>query len=344
MPFAFEGPVCPIVFKQHPQDFLVIERLPFAADGDGSHWLVDVEKTDMNTLDLLDALSRHFCVPRRSLGYSGLKDRYATTRQFVTLPASKLALEDILASGGDQWRVVGAEAHRRKLRVGSHRQNAFEITLKEVPADSPSRDALAQRLEQIRGLGVPNYFGPQRFGIDGANLRKATQLLEGSRRLPRQQHRFAVSAARAFVFNTVLAQRVKDGTWNSLIDGEAVSLDGSSSWFDFPKLGDDSQSRLDDFDVHPSGPMWGAGELPVSGEARRVELEAVAGLESFTKGLEALGLKQERRALRQRVDELEWSFDESTLRLSFVLNKGGFATSVLRELVSHRELVLRGGR
>ncbi len=343
MPFAFGGPVCSAAFKQNPEDFVVIERLPFTADGDGSHWLIEVEKTDMNTLDLLDAMSRCLKVPRRAAGYSGLKDRYATTRQYVTLPVSTLSLEDVLEAGGDTWRVIGAEAHRRKLRVGSHRQNAFEITLRDIPADDSVRELLAQRLEQTGREGVPNYFGPQRFGIDGTNLRKATQLFGASRKLPRQQHRFAVSAARALVFNTVLAQRVGENTWRVLIDGEAVCLDGSSSWFDYAKLGDNFQSRLGDFDVHPSGPMWGAGALPVTGEALRVELAAVTPFGSYTKGLEELGLKHDRRALRQRVHGLSWEFGENTLRLSFALNKGGFATSVLREVVAHRELVLGKG-
>ncbi len=341
-PFAFGGPVCEAKFKQFPHDFVVIERLPFAADGEGPHWLVEIEKTDMNTLDLLDALSRHLKIPRRSVGYSGLKDRFAMTRQFVTVPANNLPEDTVRESADTHWKVIGVTAHRRKLRVGSHRQNAFEITLRDIPDDDKIRKDLELKLDQIDRTGAPNYFGPQRFGNDGANLRKATQFFDGTRKLPRQQHRFAVSAARSFVYNAVVARRVKDGTWNTLLDGEAVSLDGNSSWFDYAKLDDNFQTRLDEFDIHPSGPMWGTGKSPATGEARRVELDAIASLELYTKGLEQLGLKQERRALRQRVSDLTWNFEDDTLTLGFALNKGCFATSVLRELVSCPELLLRG--
>ncbi|MFK8030564.1 MAG: tRNA pseudouridine(13) synthase TruD [Gammaproteobacteria bacterium] len=341
LPFAFGGPVCTAVLKRDPADFIVIEHLPFEADGEGPHWLLELEKTDLNTLDMLDAVSRSLKVSRKAIGYSGLKDRFAITRQFVTLPAQGLAQEDLAAASGEGWKVLGVRAHRRKLRVGSHRENGFEITLQDVSGDVLTREALERRLTRIGLQGVPNYFGPQRFGHDGANLRKAGQLFTQSRKLPRQQHRFAVSAARSFVFNTVVARRVELGNWNQLVPGEAVNLHGSSSWFGYDRLKETDQARFDALDLHPSGPMWGLGELASADEVRRIELEAVASFDVMTKGLEGLGLKQERRALRLPVSKLEWSFnDASSLTLRFRLPKGGFATSVLRELVTADGLLL----
>ena len=341
LPYAFGGPACAATFKEQPNDFIVSERLPFEADGEGPHWLVQIEKTDLNTLDMLDALARRFKISRRNIGYSGLKDRFAVTRQFVTVPANDVSVQELEGAYDTHWKVLEVSAHRRKLRVGSHRRNAFSITLGNISQSDNVRDALVQRLENIACNGAPNYFGPQRFGNDGANLRKARQLFEGTRKLPRQQHRFAVSAARSFVFNAVLACRVEDGSWNRLIEGEAVSLDGSSSWFDYARLDENTETRLAQFDIHPSGPLWGSGVPPVSSEAADLEKAAVGPLTLFTNGLEELGLKHERRALRQRVSEFKWTFDETDLVLEFTLAKGGFATSVLRELVAHPALDLK---
>ncbi len=338
--YAHGGPICSAAFKQHPRDFVVIERLPFEADAEGHHWLVEIEKTDLNTLDMLDALSKRFNFARKNIGYSGLKDRFAITRQFVTIPRDAVSEDELNNADESSWKVLSVNAHRRKLRVGSHRQNAFEITLRELPQELPVCEALERRLEEIKVCGVPNYFGPQRFGHDGGNLRKARQMFEEQRKLPRQQHRFAVSAARSSIFNAVLAHRVESGSWNQLVEGEAVNLDGSSSWFSHTKLGTDDAERFAAFDLHPSGPMWGAGEPPVTAVALQIENEVIQAHESFASGLAKLGLKQERRALRQRVRDLEWTLDNGTLSLSFALNKGSFATSVLRELVSSEGLRL----
>ncbi len=338
--YAFGGPVCTATVKQYPRDFVVVERLPFEADGEGHHWLVEIEKTDLNTLDMLDAVARRFNVARKSMGYSGLKDRFAVTRQFITLPSGTITQQALESAADEHWKVIGVSAHRRKLRVGSHRQNAFEITLRQVPQEETVRDALEQRLKNIKGTGVPNYFGPQRFGNDGSNLRKARQMFEQQRKLPRQQHRFAVSAARSWLFNAVLERRVQLNNWNALVQGEAVNLDGSSSWFAHSRLGPADAVRFFEFDLHPSGPMWGAGESPATDLALQIESDAIEAFDSFTQGLAQLGLKQERRALRQHVRDLTWMFENDTLTLRFALNKGGFATSVLRELVSGDGLML----
>lgn len=340
LPYAFGGPVCAAHFKHEPEDFRVSERLPFSADGEGPHWLLRVEKRDTNTLDMLDELARTLNVQRKAVGYSGLKDRFAITTQYVTVPAASVSAERALGAAGSDWRVGEATAHRRKLRVGSHRHNAFDITLRDIPQREDCRVALTARLEQLKRYGMPNYFGPQRFGRDGANVRKARQLFDGTRKLPRQQHRFAVSAARSSLFNRVLGARLQDQTWNTLLKGEAVALQGSGSWFAYERLTDSDVARVDAFDLHPSGPLWGAGTPAPTDDALHTELHALEGQAAFMQALEALGLKHERRALRQPLGELTWQFQNDTLSLQFVLAKGSFATSAVRELVRHVELEL----
>ena len=144
-----------------------------------------------------------------------------------------------------------------------------------------------------------------------------------------------LSAARSELFNRVLAARVEAGTWNSALDGEVWMLDGSRSVFGPESLTQELQARLDAFDIHPTGPLWGEGELRSDGIAREVELGALEGdtASRLRTGLERAGLKQERRALRLQPSELRWQWlDDAALELRFALPPGCYATTVLREL------------
>ena len=144
-----------------------------------------------------------------------------------------------------------------------------------------------------------------------------------------------LSAARSELFNRVLAARVEADTWNGALDGEVWMLDGSRSVFGPEAFTDELQARLEAFDIHPSGPLWGEGELRSSDTARDVELAAMQGDSAarLRAGLERAGLKQERRALRLQPQALAWHWlDDGALELRFDLPPGCYATTVLHEL------------
>ncbi|HOU66433.1 MAG TPA: tRNA pseudouridine(13) synthase TruD, partial [Thermomonas sp.] len=172
------------------------------------------------------------------------------------------------------------------------------------------------------------------FGRGGNNVQQAVAMFAG-RRVKREERSMLLSAARSELFNRVLAIRVEAGTWNVALDGEVWMLDGSRSVFGPEAFTDALQARLDAFDIHPTGPLWGEGDLRSSGIARDVELAAIGG-DSATRlrnGLERAGLKHERRALRLRPDALAWRwFEEGALELRFELPPGCYATTVLHEL------------
>jgi tRNA pseudouridine13 synthase len=156
-------------------------------------------------------------------------------------------------------------------------------------------------------------------------------------RVKRDERALLLSAARSALFNRVLAARVAGGSWDRGLDGEAWMLDGSRSVFGPEPWSDALAARLERFDIHPSGPLWGRGEPRSAGEARALELEALADPESLAlrAGLEEAGLSQERRATRLRPAELDWSWrGGDALELRFALPAGAYATSVLAELGS----------
>ena len=319
--------------RREPEDFVVDEILGFEPDGAGNHGLLIVEKRGANTGWVAAQLARHAGVAVRDIGFSGHKDRHALTTQAYSLPLP--ALFDVvqcLEWQGEGYAVRAAYRHGRKLRLGSHRANRFALRIRDLRGDHGAIEAC---LAAVRAHGVPNYFGPQRFGREGSNLRRATAWAGGD--VPprdRSQRSFALSAARSHLFNAVLAARVASGDWNRLLPGEAVMLDGRRSFFIAEPEDAALEARRVAMDVHPSGPLPGRGESPATGIAREVEDSVIAPHAALVALLASERIDHERRSLRLPVRELDWTFDEDdTMVLRFALPRGTFATAVLHEVL-----------
>lgn len=329
VPCAHGGPLGSGRIRVQPEDFVVREWLGFAADGEGPHWLLTVRKRDANTLWVARQLARIAGVHPRDVGFAGLKDRNAVAEQAFTVPVSTHA--EWVGTRGEGFEVLAAARHRRKLKRGALRGNHFELVVRDFTGDAA---ALEARMATIAREGVPNYFGPQRFGAEGANLQLARQwFANGVAPGDRAGRGFALSAARAALFNTVLAERVRQGTWNALQAGDVANLDGSGSVFAVSSVDAPLSERCRQLDLHPSGPLWGAGELPSAGAVRALEERVAAGEALLAEGLTRAGLQQERRALRARVGDCTWSLEGDVLRLRFRLTRGAYATAVLHELI-----------
>jgi tRNA pseudouridine13 synthase len=313
------------------EDFEVQEELGFSPDGAGQHLLLKIRKRDANTEWVARAIARHARVRPSDVGFAGLKDRHAVAVQWFSVPGGREAgTASWLEFRHPEFTVLEAHAHGRKLRRGALAGNRFRIRVRALRGD---RAALDARLAQIRAQGVPNYFGPQRFGRDAANLQAlAHWALDGRALRGRAERSFTLSAGRSVVFNAVLAQRVQDASWDRLLDGEIVNLDGSGSVFRIETPPPDIGERCAALDVHPTGPLWGRGDLRPSLAAAALENKVSAAFAAVTTALEAAGLQQERRALRLKVEALAADLDED-LELTFRLGSGAFATAVLRELV-----------
>ena len=330
-PRAHGAPVLSARIRVAPQDFFVEELPAFEPTGAGEHLLLTIEKTGMTTAAAVRRIAAWAGVPDSAIGHAGLKDRHAVTRQRVSVWLPKKVAPDIDALQAQDLRVLGHAWHARKLPRGALAGNRFVLVLHDVDG---AREAIDARLRAIARRGVPNHFGEQRFGRGGGNVQQAIAMFAG-RRVRREERSILLSAARSELFNRVLDARVAAGSWDSGLDGEVWMLDGSRSVFGPEPPSPELQARLDAFDIHPTGPLWGEGELRSSGAARALELEALQGdsAQRLRAGLERAGLKQERRALRLRPQALEVTWrDSATLELGFALPPGCYATTVLREL------------
>ncbi|TKS53543.1 tRNA pseudouridine(13) synthase TruD [Luteimonas yindakuii] len=339
LPHALGGPVLEARIRAQDEDFRVDEVDAFEASGAGEHLLLTVEKRGMNTAFAARALAAWAGIEVDAIGYAGLKDRHAITRQRFTLhlPGREAPALDTLQVEG--LRVLESHRHSRKLPRGALAGNAFVLVLREVRGD---RDAAEARLAALAARGVPNYFGEQRFGRGGANVTQALAMFASAggrsgRRMRREERSMLISAARSELFNRVLALRVEQDCWDRALEGEVWMLDGSRSVFGPEPLDDSLMTRLAAFDIHPTAPLWGRGESRATGAALRLECDALGAEDALAlrAGLEREGLKQERRATRLRPQDLAWDWrGDDVLELRFALPTGAYATTVLRELAT----------
>ncbi len=326
---AHGAPVLAARMREAEEDFFVEEIDAFAASGAGEHLLLTVEKRGMNTLFAARRIARWAGVAESAIGYAGLKDRHAITRQRFSVWLPKKVAPVLEALDSDHLRVLAHAWHSRKLPRGALAGNRFVLRLRDVQG---VRDAIETRLAAIAGSGVPNYFGEQRFGTAGDNVAQALAMFAG-RRVRREERSLLLSAARSEIFNAVLGERVARGNWAAGIDGDVFMLEGSQSVFGPVDVDAGIDARLAAFDIHPTGPMWGRGPLRSIGEVQAIETEVAAAHVTLREGLEGAGLKQERRSLRLPVRGLAWTWlDEGSLELRFELPPGAYATVVLREL------------
>lgn len=309
-PPSVSPPLVRAVLRARPEDFVVEERCPVVPAPGGEHLWVRVRKRGWNTPDVARVLARAAGLRVRDVGYAGLKDRNALTTQWFSLWLRNRR-EPGLTRLPEGVEVLERVRCARKLRRGAHTGNRFMVRLHAVEGDGP---ALQRTLERMAAEGFPNYFGPQRFGRNGRNVAQALVLFRcGVGEGPRHLRSIRISAARAWIFNHVLAERVAEGSWSSLIDGDLPEGFGA-----------------------PTGPLWGVGGSPATGRAGLLEVGVAARFAELRDGLERTGMAPQRRALVARPEGLSWALDEPPggLTLRFGLGPGVYATALLAELVA----------
>lgn len=335
-PRAYGQPSAQAVIRRHPGDFLVDERLGFEPEGEGEHCWLQLEKIGLNTAEVVQRIALLAGVRRLDVGYAGLKDRNAITRQWFSVHLPGQADPDWSLLEGEQVRLLAAIRHPRKLRRGVHSANAFRLRLADLSGD---RSDLQRRLDAILSGGVPNYFAEQRFGRQGATLQQALDWAHrGGPRVKRARRGLYLSALRSLLFNTLLAQRVEQKLWNTVRLGDVCMLRGTRSLFVCDAEGPDIWERLRSGDLHPGLPLWGVGERPGAVETLAEQDQALLELAPIADFLLSKKVDLAHRPARVVPDDFSWEFcDDGGLRLAFTLPVGSYATAVLREVVQYTE-------
>lgn len=295
------------VLRQVAADFRVDEELGFEPTGSGEHLYLRVRCEGRTTAQAQAVLARCFGVAAMDVGYAGMKDRHAVTRQWFSVRAPGL---DGAVPDDARVAIEARMRHERKLRPGDHRANRFAIVVKDVRGD------WAENLDRLAEQGFPNYFGEQRFGRCGANIPRALAWARAGRppcwRFVRALH---ISTLRAQIFNDVLGLRVQDGSWRTVLDGDPAASEGA--------------------ECSPTGPLWGRGRSLAAATTLALERTVLARHFDATEALEFTGSRQARRALVTVPEGLAWEQVGANLHLGFTLPPGAYATRLLAEVVAH---------
>ena len=325
------------LLRRHRTDFKVFEHIPFEPCGEGEHLFIHIRKTGANTAFVAKQLAQYFSVKESLVSYAGLKDRFAVTEQWfgVHVPGKQsYDLSDLNIEGVE---VLTAKRHNKKLRIGGLDGNRFEITLRDVT----DIDELVRRWHVVSNFGVPNYFGEQRFGINGGNIDKALSLFSGQKVKDKKKRGMYLSAARSLIFNQMISQRIEQQSFDHLVNGDVLMLAGTQSVFLADVIDESLTSRLVAHDLDITAPMWGAGELITTADARAFEQSIADGQQALCEGLPRFGLKQERRRIRLIIKDSDIRVDNDVVTLSFFLPAGAYATTIMRELINYKDMTER---
>ena len=333
-PYSLGEPGASGIIRRCVEDFVVEEIPRIHPEGEGSHLWLWVEKRSANTDWVAKELARVAACSVRDVGFAGIKDRHAITRQWFSVPLRTTAGEHLENAEIEGVNILSIQKHTRKLKRGTLNGNRFHLKVRDIKGDT---NETVQRLEQICANGVPNYFGPQRFGYANQNVEKGFNLLSKRARLARNKRSIYLSAIRSFLFNHVLAERVRRGNWAVIMDGELAMLNGTQSIFPCEKPDTDIEDRCRRLDIHPTGPMPGENGTQPSGEVAELEQRVLQGWPQLIELLVSMRVEASRRALRLYPAEFEWRFTDGNLELAFVLPPGAYATTVLREIMKSRQ-------
>lgn len=328
--YPYGLPMVTGVLKSVPTDFLVTEELGFEPVGDGEHLFLWVEKTGLSTPELIVRIARDYSLNPGLIGYSGLKDKHAITRQWLSLhlpgkqPTTNLG-------AGQGYRVLRQVRHHKKLRRGTHKFNGFQLRLRAVE-NLP--DVTQEQLRSIADQGFANYFGAQRFGRKQDNVRQALEQLT-ARRLSRSRKSILLSSLRSYLFNQILAQRISRGYWQLPLAGDVFMLRGSHSIF-AADLDDELTARYRQLDISSTASLYGAGPEKLTAEPRLIEAQVFAEHGDITHCLDQQGAKLQMRPLRAAVDDLSFDYDvkAQSLFLELRLPTGCYVTTLLDHFMS----------
>ncbi|MEM8756390.1 MAG: tRNA pseudouridine(13) synthase TruD [Planctomycetota bacterium] len=334
--------------KNRDSDFIVEELPLYEPSGEGEHLYLFVEKRGMPAGDLVGVIASHFGVRRSAVGMAGKKDTAAVTRQLVSVHLPGVSEDGFGMLRDERVGILWVDRHGNKLRMGHLAGNRFNIRIRDVGM----QDVLSAHrvLGRLQNEGVPNAFGPQRFGAKGTNARRGIEMLRrgkpsGSPGTARQ----LLNAVQSAVFNRVLDDRLKRVALGSLEEGDLAWVHGSGAVFEVGAeelAADGTGARLASLEISPSGPMWGAAMTRASAAVDAAETDALERVGVTAPELEQPAFRKllpgARRPLRVPVAEwdVEGGIDEhgSYVRVAFDLPPGAYATSVLREIMKPLEL------
>jgi tRNA pseudouridine13 synthase len=318
--------------RTKPSHFIVEELPLYEPEGEGHHLYVNLTKEGLTTREVQLRLARLFGLKPHDVGVAGMKDKNARTTQTFSIPAGGFNKGDVARMIKDNIPVAvnWAKPHANKLRLGHLLGNRFTIIISDIGKDSLGKaNAIAG---QLRRHGLPNYYGPQRFGVEGDNAKRGLEIILGKRKEGPWKRKLLLSSYQSHLCNRYLARRVESGSFSRILEGDVAKKYDTGGLFIVEDVKKE-QKRYDSHEISFTAPMYGSKMMEALGQAGKLESE-VLGEAGIT--MEQLGkakMDGTRRLGRLLVPDIKTEESEDGLVVRFSLPKGAFATTVLREIM-----------
>lgn len=313
-------------FIQNEEDFIVEER-PIKFSSNGSFLILKIKKTNCDTWELIDRLAKFLGIYSNEIGYAGLKDKRATTTQYISIP--KKYSKEIKLFRSKKIEILESYLHNEKLNIGDLEGNRFKINLYNV--EIADINHIQKIIKIITKQGMPNYFGYQRFGKEVMeNLEKAKSVVYGEEIIKdRKLSKMLISAYQSSFFNAWLVERLKLSQDEfKLLEGD-LFLDLEKNKLFTPKA--ITQNILNDFKdkkIVPTGLLPGRKVFKSVGEALKIEQKYDDNY------IQEKGYRREAIVFPKDIT-CKYDATNKKCSLDFILPKGSYAT-VLVEFLANR--------
>lgn len=313
-------------FVQNEEDFIVEEQ-PIKFSLNGSFLILKIKKNNCDTWELIDRLAKFLGIYSNEIGYAGLKDKRATTTQYISIP--KKYSKEIKLFRNKKIEILETFLHNEKLNIGDLEGNRFKINLHNV--EIPDVNHIQKIIKIISKNGIPNYFGYQRFGKEVVeNFEKAKAVVYGEEIVKdKKLSKMLISAYQSSFFNAWLVERLAISKEEfALLDGD-IFLDLEKNKIFTPKA--ITQNILNDFKaqkITPTGLLPGRKVFKAMGEALKIESKYDDVY------IQEKGYRREAIVYPKNIT-CKYDASKNICTLDFILPKGSYAT-VLVEYLANR--------
>jgi tRNA pseudouridine13 synthase len=315
--------------KERPEDFIVEEIPLYEPSDEGNFAFLLVEKVNLSTLELVALIRKHLDLRDEEVGLAGWKDKRAITRQWVSVPREQASESRLKKLVSESVQILRERHHSHKLRTGHLLGNRFSILIRQP--DSEAKTRAQAIIQSIQTIGLPNFYGQQRFGASGDNAEKGLALLLGNYRVRSvRKRKLLISSYSSLLFNLTPKERLEQNLFAKLLPGDIAKKHDTGGLFLVTDPATE-QPRADRLEISATGPIWGK-------KMKRTQ-DAAAALEEkilSTQGLAPEVFRKQpgsRRPLRAVLKDVTLHHEPGGMRLEFFLPKGSYATVLLDEIM-----------
>jgi tRNA pseudouridine13 synthase len=319
-------------FKSSKESFLVDEQAAAPFTGKGNYLILHIKKQNLSTWDMIDLLAEQCNIPKQNIGYAGLKDKYATTTQYISIP--KRFKRDLKLLKDKRITILETFLHSEAIRIGDLSTNFFTITLEGVtPIMAGKMEKLFRKMQKD---GIPNYFGYQRFGSSLDSIDEGKAIIEEDKQIQdKRLKKFFINAYSSHLFNAWLAKRVglKASPSSShpfkLLEGD-VFIDTKTDKLFIPSKLSSVEKSFVTHDVVPTGLIAGRNIMRATKKAAEFESD-FDDIAFYNQG------HRRKAIVFPTQSTFKYHHDTQTVSLKFALPKGSYAT-ILLEALGNQEL------